>query len=264
MNQTQKLLEIYRQNPCRALPNAFWKTAGLGDALRVESHRGSDGEQTALAVWHEGRLMAFWSATLAENPLSDLEIADVQFALVHQDALPVFEERSFLSKEPYFRLIHKGDAPVYACPPGYEFVDAAPEQEIDAIVTLIRSCYRNISVDEGIVRSWMAHPTYAPDLWVWVREVDTGLPVGLGIAELDESVPEASLEWVQVLPKKQRQGLGKAITSELLRRASGKVAFTTVSGQVNDRNRPAYLYRRCGFGGDDIWWFLNNETKNET
>jgi ribosomal protein S18 acetylase RimI-like enzyme len=258
MNQVQNLLDIYRKNPCRTLPNAFWKTAASGEALRVDTNRGSDGELTALAVWHNARLMAFWCAAPAQNPLSDRELSDVQFALVHENALPIFEERSFLHREPYFRLIHQGGIPDYVCPPQYEYVDVVPEQEIDAVVTLIQACYRNIHVDEDVVRSWMAHPTYSPDLWVWVREVDTGQPVGLGIAELDESVPEASLEWVQVLPRKQRRGLGKAITTELLRRVAGKVTFTTVSGQVNNRNRPATLYRRCGFSGDEIWWFLHN------
>ncbi len=260
MTQHQDLLDIYRQFPCRTLPNAFWKTDTQGDALRVNAKHHSDGELAALTVWQDDRLMAFWCVTPADNTLSDREIEEVRFVLVHEDALSIFTEQTFSHRQPYFRLLHKGETPAYNCPPHYHYVDVVPEREVDDVVELIRSCYRNIHIDESIVRSWMAHPTYDPSLWIWVREIETGKPVGLGIAELDRSVPEASLEWVQVLPKEKRKGLGKALVAELLRRVAGEVMFTTVSGQVNNPSRPERLYRRCGFTGNDVWWLMQNET----
>lgn len=259
MNFYHELLEIYRKFPCRTLPNAFWKTGEQGDVLRVVIRCDPEGDLAALAVWQENQLLAFWCGTPMDSPLTDREIEQVRFALVHKDALPVFADQQFSLREPYFRLIHKGEVPVYNCPPHYHFADVVPEKEDGAVVELIRSCYQNINVDESIVRGWMAHPTYDPELWVWVKEIETGKRVGLGIAELDSSVPEASLEWVQVLPKEKRKGFGKAITNELLRRIAGRVTFTTVSGKVNNRSRPEQLYRNCGFSGDDVWWLLQKD-----
>ena len=83
-----------------------------------------------------------------------------------------------------------------------------------------------------------------------------GIPVGLGIAEVDRMIPEASLDWIQVLPEYRGKGLGECIVLELLDRLRGRVEFTTVSGEVENQSNPEGLYRRCGFGGDGIWWVL--------
>ena len=69
-------------------------------------------------------------------------------------------------------------------------------------------------------------------------------------------IPEASLEYIQVLPEYRGRGLGECIVLELLTRLHGCVEFTTVSGEVESRTNPEGLYRRCGFRGDDVWWLL--------
>ena len=256
MTQDRELLDIYRRFPCRTLPNAFWKTGAQGDALRVTVEWDMEGALTALAVRVDGRFLSFWCTDPMNHPFSAQEVAEARFVLVHDDARSVFSGRDFARQEAYFRLVHSGTTPDDQCPPHHRYADVDPGSEISDVVELIRSCYRNIDIDESIVHSWLAHPTYHPDLWVWIRESETNRPVGLGIAGLDPAVPEASLEWVQVLPKEQRKGLGKALTAELLRRVAGKAAFTTVSGRLHSRSRPERLYRSCGFVGDDIWWLL--------
>jgi ribosomal protein S18 acetylase RimI-like enzyme len=105
------------------------------------------------------------------------------------------------------------------------------------------------------VCSWAQHPVFDADLWLWVMNGD-GTPVGLGIAEVDTSVSEGALEWIQVLPQYRGQGIGKAIVCELLSRLQSCVDFTTVSGEVDNSTHPEMLYRRCGFTGDDVWWLL--------
>ena len=113
-----------------------------------------------------------------------------------------------------------------------------------------------MKVNPTIVREWLAHPVYAPDLWVWIVEAESERKVSLGIAEFDPQVPEASLEWIQVLPEYQNRGLGTAIVAELLQRVEGKVRFTTVSGEVDNPKEPERFYRKCGFTGSDVWWLL--------
>lgn len=111
-------------------------------------------------------------------------------------------------------------------------------------------------MNEKIVKSWLKHPVFDPKLWVWIKESRTDQFAALGIAEIDHRVTEASLEWVQVHPDFHRRGLGRALVAELLRRVSPKVDFTTVSGEVNNPSSPEKLYRRMGFSGLDVWWFL--------
>jgi ribosomal protein S18 acetylase RimI-like enzyme len=91
---------------------------------------------------------------------------------------------------------------------------------------------------------------------VWVIDRESGTPAALGIAELDESVPEASLEWIQVLPAYRRLGIASALICELQRRVEGLVAFTTAAGRLDNATHPEEVYRRCGFEGQDRFWVL--------
>ncbi len=259
MDQFQQLLEIYSAHPCRILPNAFWKTAATINESRLVVVGGDGDEPAFLAIWQGTRLMALWCADPAAHLLKQREIDSVSFALVHQNARPVFAQRSFAVRRPYFRLLHAGGIDPTRVPPGFAFSSFKPDDDIAAAVSLIRASYENIKVNTEIVKSWMRHPVYDPGLWLWVIDLETGEKVGLGIAERDPRVPEASLEWIQVRPAYRGMGLGTAIVTELLRRVSGSVKFTTVSGELENVHQPEGLYRRCGFTGEDVWWLLSEK-----
>jgi ribosomal protein S18 acetylase RimI-like enzyme len=124
------------------------------------------------------------------------------------------------------------------------------------IANLISACYKDINPTPEVVRGWVDHPVFYSDLWIWVIDERRNTPAGLGIAELDTTIAEGSLEWIQVLPAYRGKGLGKQIVCELLKRLSGRAEFTTVSGRVDNQAHPEMLYRSCGFEGDDLWWML--------
>lgn len=256
MNDLQQLLAIYQENPCRTLPNAFWKTAALKDGIRFSTQDSSGGDLTSLAVRQGKRLLALWAADAETQPLTPEQVERTTFALVHASAMNAFEHLEFSRREAYFRLIHQGEPPAFFCPKGYIYRNVQPQKEINTVAEFIRSCYKNIKVDGNIVQGWFVRPVYDPDLWVWVDDAESGEHAALGIGERDALVPEVSLEWVQVLPAYWRKGLGKAVVAELLRRSSDKAAFVTVSGRVDNEHRVQDLYRRCGFTGTDIWWLL--------
>lgn len=250
------LLEVYRKRPCQTLPNAYWKTEPSLEELKICLHKDSFGDASGLAIWGEDKMMALWCRKRADCPFSRRELAAYSFILVHDDALPLFNGFTFDRREPYFRIIHKGDPPVYNCPTHYQYTNADPAMDLEAIAETIRICYPGSTMTAAEVRSWLNHPVYDPSLWVWVQELESGKRVGLGIAEIDPIVGEASVEWIQVLPEEQGKGLGKAIVAELLRRVADRVAFTTVSGREDNETHPERLYRRCGFTGSDVWWLL--------
>ena len=253
--QQQWLLTQYRADPCRTFPNAYWKTMSRLENLQLERSEDADHTVTMMAVWQADQLLAFWCSDPDGLTLTERQLV-APLALVHADALSAYSELQFNQKEPYFRLIHKDRPPDYNCPPGFKLAEVDPGTELQAAAALIGACYPDMQVDEDIVSSWTVHPVYDPALWVWVMDTERSVPVGLGIAEIDEAVSEASLEWIQVLPSYRGRGLGKVIVTELLRRVSGRVDFTTVSGKVNNNTHPEQVYRRCGFTGSDIWWLL--------
>ncbi|MBG0786830.1 MAG: GNAT family N-acetyltransferase [Anaerolineaceae bacterium] len=256
LDKKSELLDLYKKYPCRTLPNAFWKTDSSLADLKICLHQDSFGDTSGLALWGEDKMMALWCRKRADCPFSRRELAAYSFILVHDDALSLLNGFTFDRREPYFRIIHKGQPPVYNCPPQYKYVTADPENDLEAIAEVIRACYPGSTMTASAVRSWLDHPVYDPSLWVWVMDVETGRRAGLGIAEMDTELGEASIEWVQVHPDEQGKGLGKAVVAEILRRVADQAAFTTVSGREDNLTHPERLYRRCGFTGSDVWWLL--------
>lgn len=131
------------------------------------------------------------------------------------------------------------------------------EQDAEKAAQLIAQCYPNMDVTSEMVVRWAKHPTYDPSLWIWVMDDKKGIPVGLGIGEIDGSILEGSLEWIQVLPEYRGRRIGKSIIAELLYRMKDRVKFTTVAGEVDNETKPEALYRSCGFTGNDIWWMFS-------
>lgn len=252
----QVLLAIYRQDPCRTLPNAFWKSANRLDVGSLDIRNDPGGDLRSLTIYSGGGCLAFWCANPLEMAIPSGRLKELEFALVHDQCLAAFDEAPFQQRRPFFRLRSGGPAAHQACPPGFFFRDVHPETEIDLVSSFILRCYGHVNVSPQIVRGWLAHPVYDPSLWVWIVDAATDQKAGLGMAELDPRVPEASLEWIQVLPEYQNRGLGTAVVAELLHRIEGRAAFTTVSGEMDHPKDPERVYRKCGFTGSDIWWFL--------
>lgn len=249
-------LTQYRAHPCRTLPNAYWKTARHAAALQLERAWDEAQNLTSLAIWKSDHLLAFWCANPEQHSLPEGQMAAASLALVHAEGLLAFSGQTFKRREAYFRIIHKGAPQDYNCPPGFALAAVNPAAESKSVAMLIQACYPQMQMDADTISSWTTHPVYEPSLWIWAVDLAQQVPVGLGIAELDAEVSEASLEWIQVLPTYRGRGLGKAIVAELLRRVAGRAAFTTVSGQVDNRTRPEQVYRQCGFTGSDVWWLL--------
>ena len=262
MDDLKVLLALYRENPCRTLPNAYWKTASASDDVRLDFRRDPAEKVICHRVWQGERLMAYWQSPSLAPSYQEIDSSGIPFALVHADARSFFEESGLTPRRSYFRLLHRDRPPASGCPGGFYYATVDLQRELAEVVRVIKACYANMKVNDKIVRSWLEHPVYDPNLWVWVVQENTHRKAALGIAEWDPNVPEASLEWIQVLPEYRRKGLGKAVVNEILRRASGRSDFVTVAGEADNATRPDLLYRACGFEGSDLWWLLTADTSS--
>ncbi len=117
----------------------------------------------------------------------------------------------------------------------------------------IADCYDDIGISCEELENYKTHSTYDESLWIVVKSIDENEVVASGIAELDTSIKEGVLEWIQVLPSYRGRGLGKFIVRELLWRMKDKADFVTVSGKVHNPSNPKELYEACGFTGEEIW-----------
>jgi ribosomal protein S18 acetylase RimI-like enzyme len=157
----------------------------------------------------------------------------------------------------YFRIIHNlSKINIGILNDEYYFSNVNVETQNEAVAKLINLCYEDIEVTLEQVKEWSSCEVFDNELWVFINEKATSSPVALGIADYNSQIKEGSLEWIQVLPEKQGHGLGEAIVNELLLRLSKKADFATVSGQLENGTNPESLYRKCGFTGDDVWWFI--------
>jgi len=155
--------------------------------------------------------------------------------------------------EPYFKLINDLRTirePVL--PKGFEIVQCS----IGDFVKQINLCYSQEHLSTEELLSYKSHSVYRSDLWLSVSDAENGAIVATGIAELDASIGEGILEWIQVLPEYRRKGLGTFLICELLKRMRDQARFVTVSCRMNNECMPLALYKACGFTNPVIWHIL--------
>lgn len=254
---TEALTAVYREQPCRVLPNALWKTlqwlrSGDFTLSLAETPAGP----THLTAYSGNMLAVHWTQDRTGQVPVHL-LTSVPLAVVHDDHTTEEVRQAVATSQPYFRLQHDPALrPGGGLPAGYAFALVHPNTEAQAAADLIAACYDTLRPSPETIRGWCRHPVYTPDLWIWVIDTARDRPAGLGIAEFDAGVGEGSLEWIQILPAYRGLRLGQALVAELLRRLSSRAAFTTVSGEAGGPGSPEAFYRRCGFIGTDRWWVL--------
>ena len=151
---------------------------------------------------------------------------------------------------PYFKLMNSlENTPSLVLDEAYILTDA----RVDELKVHIAECYREEGIAANDLETYLTHDVFDEDLWVAVRDKETGRIVASGIAEIDTRIGEGVLEWIQVSADCRRKGLGRFVVSELLRRLSSKASFVTVSGQLNSTHQPMKLYLTCGFTNPVIW-----------
>ncbi|MBQ8137258.1 MAG: GNAT family N-acetyltransferase, partial [Clostridia bacterium] len=136
-------------------------------------------------------------------------------------------------------------------PKGFSVVSA----DENGFAAHISRCYENEGVSADELRQYQNRRVYAPDLWIALSD-QAGRIAASGIAELDASIKEGILEWIQVSPEYRRRGLGRFVVNTLLCRLQGRADFVTVSGRMDNRTNPLALYRSCGFKSPVIWHVL--------
>ena len=140
-------------------------------------------------------------------------------------------ERNGGTEEPYFKLVHRLET---LCPPklpdSFRIVPCEPE----GFARHIRECYAEEGVNADELRACARRPVYDPELWIAVEDETNGRIAASGIADLDTSIGEGILEWIQVSPEYRRRGFGYALQTHYIMKTmeNGDIPF----GQVEKDN----------------------------
>ena len=159
--------------------------------------------------------------------------------------------------EPYFRLYHDLKNIKQLTISEVDTVSAS--SSVDEFIRLINASYHDLSVTAEQMERYQQTPVYCPDLWILLKEKETGTVLAGGIADYDREVGELILEWIQVLPYYRRRGYGQFVVNCLLLKMQGVAEFATVSGKINNPSNSEGLYRKCGFTGNDVWHILTQK-----
>lgn len=248
------LTDIYLKNPCSTQPAPLWKTFYMFKDFNGEV-KTNNGEVSELIIYNSTMLHTYWSKNNSYINIDNL--GDFDMLLIHQRYLSNINLKDYDEPQAYFRLTFNYSTDLTTpIMDGYYFRPVDIPNEYEDVSNLICSCYEHIKPTKSKVIEWTTYPAFNPNLWVWIVDKATNEYAGLGIAELDTSIGEGSLEWIQILPKYQGHGLGKALVTNLLLKLKDCSKFITVSGEIANKSHPEKLYRRCGFYGDDIWYVL--------
>jgi len=249
------LKEIYISEPCKVLPYPLWKAEMRVNKVK-SSYDISEGGKSTIFGSNGNGLEYYWSNDRQVDGRLQQLVDQSNFIMIHDDYLKKIDKHKFILQTAFFRLIHNNNnSHASTVPYGYTICDVNIDAEISAISEFISACYEYIKPSYNDVMKWTLHKVFDKRLWIWIKD-ENGEYAALGIAEIDESVSEASLEWIQVHPNYQGKGLGKILVLELLKRVASRVDFTTVSGECDNETNPEKLYRSCGFVGNDVWWHL--------
>ncbi|MBQ3849127.1 MAG: GNAT family N-acetyltransferase [Clostridia bacterium] len=190
--------------------------------------------------------LPFWKTNLISLPPS--------MSVVRDDLFPGLREGSFDTL--YFKLLHRLNAlSPYTLPNGFSFTSV----DEHSMAAHISHCYEEESVSVEELKQYKKRNVYSPDLWIGLKENDSGKLVATGIAEFDQEIKEGVLEWIQVSPDFRRRGLGRFVVNELLIRLVNRADFVTVSGRMNNPNNPYALYLNCGFETPVIWHVVRGQ-----
>ena len=84
---------------------------------------------------------------------------------------------------------------------------------------LLNRCSPNHNHDAEEICGWREQPVFDDSLWIRARTRGSNEGVGLGISTYQESIKDTYLDWIQVLPQFQRNGIGMMLVGETINQA---------------------------------------------
>ena len=162
--------------------------------------------------------------------------------------------------EPYFKLMHNlGNLSEPSLPNEFETTDG----NFETFASHINKCYEKEGITLDELKDYSKRPVYDKSLWLAIKDSSTKEVVATAIGELDPTIKEGIIEWIQVSPDYRKRGLGKYLVLKLLNLMKKKAEFVTVSGKLHSPSNPIKLYESCGFDNLVIWHVIKQENNKQ-
>jgi GNAT superfamily N-acetyltransferase len=251
----EEVVELYVKNPCRVSSIAFWKIEKI--FLDSETYRITDNGHTYLYAIRNKSMEFYWSDDQDHFILTQDQTQALDVLVLHEDFYKLIAENLDGYK------LRESHPLVYDFTFNREFnlsedffvadFDFNKEQDFVVAAELLNRCYKNHNHDAEEIIGWCGELVFEESSWIWVKTRISNEVVGLGISTYQESIKETYLDWIQVLPKYQRKGIGTMLVGETINRAIGKSDIIRVTGMADG------FYRKCGFKGTESWRILTKK-----
>lgn len=231
-----KMRRYYKRH--RVHPFAFWKLKALAEAGRVQDTPLQD---SGYAVY-QNMLFAYVSSDnrvhLPASTISgfDCIVLEETLFLSIADGLDGFDiSRGYKLHYDFAYTPRPQDRQAFDIVP-FDFGSPA---HFEQAAVMINQGEGQWMMPENI-RKIAREPVFDGSLWFFAREIRSGRLVGIAISTYDRAMRETDIEWFYVLPAYHRQGVGRLMIQETIRRAEPRSEDIRVGGANA-------FYKRCGF-----------------
>ena len=157
------------------------------------------------------------------------------------------------------------------------FFETVDEESLEDVIAVINQTDKEIEITKKDLNHWKSEESFCKELWILVynkkifhrikgkkvtydevgNKIDNKkyLPVGLMISNFDQTIKEASIELLEIIPSYRKLGLKESLVRESLFRISEIADFVTVSGKM-ENSQEYEFYKNLGFTGDAVWHIL--------
>lgn len=198
------------------------------------------------------------ASSLTYRKTNEIKLSSNMLILNDEDfdksLLSEYEDRFYFKMFHDLKYIEEVKLPV-----SIEFVDCT----IKEYANHINECYADEGISDEELGKYQTRAVFDKELWIALYDNEREKIVATGIAEFDRIIKEGSLDWIQVSKEYRKQGYGKIIVCELLKRLKEKADFVTVSGRIDNETKPEILYKKCGFTKKEIWHVLRKKSLRE-
>lgn len=235
--------DLYKKNPSETAPFAYWKMIELFKDSKIEYLPRHD----TYYVIRDNHLISYISNNsvchLSKKELNGLDCITILKEIYEsvEDELVGFKKAII---EPlYFDFSYKLEANLDS---RYEVVNLDVENESHFIKAceIINEDLGEFFKKENIVKM-TTFPSFDPKYWFFIRDKNKDELVAVSISTYCEEVKEVDIDWMYIRNNYQRQGIGRFMISETVRRAKDANII-----RVSGKNE---FYKKCGFVAKELW-----------
>lgn len=247
-----QMLSLYMDNPCLYFPRSLWKMSQMREqcATNIDFE---DDIPNEISIRDNNHLVFYWNRK-GKFRLDSSYINSLNTVVIHESYYNEYLSKFFLIDHMFYRLnMNLTQSVKSLLLNDYVIHTINTNDDKYKLLNLLSAIF---SIDHIDLNDFLESRLKRDKLWIIMNHKDSGLPVGLGVANFDPILSEGIIELVYILPKYQTRGLEKIIISELINRLMNSYQPQMITCTINNGDL-IQVYKSCGFNKVETWYILS-------